>query len=128
MAKQPAGLARYWAGKRRNKSTRRRSGGVSMSKRKGTKFTLPVAAILGFAPLAYWAKTDFKSEGLNGLRKTAETIIPFDISGTHGGGFMAHKLQYGLYPIIGGLFVHKLAGMLGVNRMLSRAGIPFIRL
>jgi hypothetical protein len=37
-------------------------------------------------------------------------------------------LNWGLWPILAGIAVHKVIGQrMGVNAMLSRAGIPFIR-
>jgi hypothetical protein len=37
-------------------------------------------------------------------------------------------MKDGTLPIVGGLVVHKLASKLGVNRMLSQAGVPLLRI
>jgi hypothetical protein len=42
--------------------------------------------------------------------------------------FEGWRLRYGLLPVALGLGVHKIAGSLGINRMLSQAGIPLIRI
>lgn len=131
----PKGLKAYWAKKRRGKSSRRKSrGGVRSMSRKKNKFTVPLAVVAGMIPLAHWGITDYKAEGFRGLLKTAETIIPWNFSRTNRNpdgseaGFYTYKLRYGLYPILAGFAVHKIASAIGVNRMLQRAGIPFIRI
>jgi hypothetical protein len=45
-----------------------------------------------------------------------------------GGMWDYRYLKSGLFPVIGGLMIHKLASKLGVNRAMSNAGIPFIRI
>lgn len=113
--------------KRRRYSVRRKI--VARAK----KMTIPLAAVAGFLPVLSWGITDFKAGGAKGLLKTAECLIPWNFSGTNknadgsDAGFYSYKLKYGLYPIVAGLAIHKLAGYLGINKMLARAGIPFIR-
>jgi len=36
-------------------------------------------------------------------------------------------LLQGMGPVVAGLMVHKLAGKLGINSALARAGIPWLR-
>lgn len=37
-------------------------------------------------------------------------------------------LKYGLAPLAAGFVLHKVAGRVGVNRMLASAGVPFVRI
>jgi hypothetical protein len=41
--------------------------------------------------------------------------------------WMPEYLMQGVGPIVVGVFVHKLASKLGINRGLARAGVPFLR-
>jgi hypothetical protein len=87
--------------------------------------TLPVAVIAGFVPLASNGLRDYQQGGLDLLgtgltwRLTGYNQMSqrFDFSG----------LSSGLLPILMGIGVHKLAGRLGINRALSSAGIPLLR-
>lgn len=38
------------------------------------------------------------------------------------------RLMIGLFPLLGGLFAHKVASKLGINRALANAGVPLIRM
>lgn len=89
------------------------------------KRTIPVAVVLGFLPLATTAISDFQAGGINGLRNTATAIIPYSPANKR---FTTARLHLGLYPILAGFMVHKLAGMLGINRAIASAGVPLIRL
>jgi len=93
--------------------------------RKRSKRTIPVAVVLGFLPLATTAISDFQAGGINGLRNTATAIIPYSPANRR---ITTARLHLGLYPILAGFMVHKLAGMLGVNRAIASAGVPLIRL
>lgn len=90
-------------------------------------FTLPVAAILGFVPLATNVIDQVRVNGMAGVRDyVPRTIIPYDPQSHR---FTTAYLGYGLYPILMGMGVHWLVGgKLGVNRMLAQARIPFLRL
>lgn len=37
-------------------------------------------------------------------------------------------LKYGLAPLVAGVVLHKVAGKVGINRMLATAGVPFVRI
>jgi len=39
-----------------------------------------------------------------------------------------NSLKYGLYPLIAGMLVHKVAGMAGINRALGAAKVPLVRI
>ncbi|GAI52966.1 unnamed protein product [marine sediment metagenome] len=42
--------------------------------------------------------------------------------------FTTYYFRYGLYPLLAGALVHKGANWLGINRALSRAGVPVFRI
>jgi hypothetical protein len=89
--------------------------------------TLPLAAIAGFAPLVGSTIPQFQYHGISG----AGNHIVAKLSGynvnTH--QWRWQEMQDGLIPIVAGLLIHKyIGGRLGINRMLSRAGVPFVRL
>lgn len=90
-------------------------------------FTLPVAAILGFVPLASNVIDQVRYNGMPGVRDyVPRTLIPYDFVSKR---WTTAYLGWGLYPIIGGMLVHKfIGGSLGINRMLARARVPFLRL
>jgi hypothetical protein len=107
-------------------ATRTRTVYVKRAKhRSKAGFTLPLAVIAGFAPLATNGLRDYSQGGLELLgtgltwRLTGYNMLSkkFDASG----------FATGLGPILLGLLVHKLAGKVGINRALSSAGVPFLR-
>ena len=123
----PKGLAKYWRGKRKKKYVRSRSIMSRGYRHHKTKFTLPVAVILGFAPLVSNTLANVQSQGLNkGIRDSTTLLIPYD--------FTTRKITFanlggGLWPMLAGLLVHKVVGgALGINRALARSGIPYIRI
>jgi hypothetical protein len=75
-------------------------------------------------PLVGKAIGDVQAGGVQGLRNTVSAIIPYDPATRK---FTMANLGLGLWPIIGGLIVHKVAGMLGVNRAIASMGIPVFR-
>ena len=103
---------------------------VKQKRRSGKKsITIPVAVVLGFAPLA----KDIWTQASAGNWGDAGKVFVHNMIGWNnfGGGnqFDTQGFGHGLYPVLGGLAVHKvIGGMLGVNKMLSRAHVPFIRI
>jgi hypothetical protein len=122
------GLRDYWKKKLGKKSKRK---GVSMTKknhgsRRKNGFTLPVAMVAGFIPITTTAWNLWKGGGFGNLKYLVKRLVPYD---TDGKKISFANLHEGLYPIIGGYLVHWLVGgKLGINRMLARAKVPFIRL
>jgi hypothetical protein len=106
---------------------RYRSRRVVTKRRRKAGMTLPVAVIAGFTPLLGQALYGYKTgRGLEGIgHYTLASLTGFDSSN---GSFSMARMNNGLFPILGGLLVHKLAGKLGVNRALANAHIPFIRI
>lgn len=103
-----------------------------MAKRKihsKRKITVPLAVVAGFMPMAFDAWNTRESQG--GLAKS----IPHSVAGaligydTVGKKFtMANWTQAGGPAIWAGFGVHYAAQKLGLNRMIARAGIPFVRI
>lgn len=90
-------------------------------------FSLPVAAILGFLPLGQSVWAGFQAGGAQQAGRVGlRNLTGYD---TTSNSWNWTYLKQGTIPIAIGLAAHKLIGsMLGVNRMLGRAGIPFIRI
>lgn len=90
-------------------------------------FTLPLAVLAGMAIPAGWAIKDFQAGGptlagsglitrMSGFNPTTKRFEP-------------NYLMQGLVPVLAGVFVHKyIGGKMGINRVLSSAGVPFVRL
>ena len=90
-------------------------------------FTLPIAVVAGFVPPAIdlldtWRGT---SEGPKAVAIEACRIFTgLDYWSMQ---WQPTRLKWGLFPVVGGVLVHKLANKLGVNRLLAQAGVPVIR-
>lgn len=95
-------------------------------KRRSRSFTIPVAMVAGLAPLGNSVVTGIRNDGLTGMAKeTTFALTGYD--------YYAHNWQpsfmwNGTYPILLGWGIHKVAQVLGINRALGAAGIPFIRI
>jgi hypothetical protein len=94
---------------------------VKRHRRKGG-FTIPLAVVAGFAPMIADVAT-------LGITQTPH-VVAYNLIGynTWDGTFKADRALKGWTPIVAGMLVHKLAGKLGVNRMLAGAGVPFVRI
>jgi len=86
------------------------------------KMTIPIAVIAGFAPLAVNGANWVKGLGwTEGLGVAASTLTGYNLAN---GKFYAGNLKFGALPIVIGLIIHKLANKFGINRQLSRTGLP----
>lgn len=93
--------------------------------RRTHSFTIPVAVIAGLAPGAYRAYEGFSTDGIRGLAyRLSNDFTGFD---PYQKKFNLFEMKYGLGPLLLGVAVHKVAGKLGINRALGRAGVPFLR-
>jgi len=96
------------------------------SRRRSQGMTVPVAVLAGFAPLAVNTWAGYQNGGVSEAgRRALKGLSGFDY--INGELSPSYALRWGMGPIIGGLLVHKLAGRLGINRMLARSGVPFLR-
>jgi hypothetical protein len=94
---------------------------------KKKQFTLSLAVVAGFAPLAIDVGTQIK----NGNFSEAGRVAVHNLAGYNywSNTWDMDGFKHGLFPILAGFLVHKfIGGNLGINRMLARAGIPIIRL
>lgn len=101
-----------------------------MAKRKGARrhnnFTIPVAVVAGLAPGAYRAYEGFTTDGIRGVAyRLSNDFTGFD---PYQKKWSLFEMKYGLGPLLLGVMVHKVAGKLGINRALGKAGIPFLRI
>lgn len=99
--------------------------------RKARKFTLPLAVVAGMVSPIGRAYEHYKMAGLTGQQgaigafsRSMTGINPYDQIPQ----FHASDLRYGLLPLFAGVAVHKVAGMIGINRLIAQAGIPVVRI
>lgn len=89
------------------------------------KFTIPIALVAGLMPGVSRSFTHFQAGGFRGLSTEVSRIyLGYD---PPSGTWNTNLMWFGFFPLVLGLVVHKAAGVLGINRALSRAGIPVIR-
>lgn len=101
------------------------------------KMTIPLAVVAGFLPGisdAFFAHRKFN----DGSGDSVVDVLVGDYTGIQTAGARAKyaqgkswstwRLGYGLYPLLGGLALHTLASKLGINRLLARARIPYVRI
>jgi len=83
---------------------------------------MPVAVVAGFWPTV---------QGVYNRRASGQAVADYLQAGWTGispnGGFNVANLRVGLIPVLAGFVVHKLAGMIGVNRALAQARVPLVR-
>jgi len=91
------------------------------------KATLPLAVVAGFFPPARIILAESRGgRGIEGGAVAASRIFLGYDSNTAQWDF--RQLQYGFGPILVGFGIHKVAQMVGINRALAAARIPFIRI
>lgn len=88
------------------------------------KFTLPMAVVAGFVPVAV---------GVYNRRGSPQAIGDYLQQGFTGitpgtGQFNLANLRIGLLPVLAGFLVHLIASKIGINRVIGRAGIPVLRI
>jgi len=91
--------------------------------RRRTGMKIPLAVVAGFMPLGagiWQRKADPRALG---------GYVLGSLTGYQpGAGWNTQFMSEGALPILAGFTAHWLAGRLGVNRLLGRAGIPLIRI
>lgn len=99
----------------------------AIARRRSQGMTIPVAVIGGLLPAAGALIEANRSGGMGGVLQWSSILTtgydPADGSWKPG---IAFRKLYG--PLALGFVVHKLAGRLGINRALGRAGVPLIRI
>lgn len=95
-------------------------------RRRAKSFTLPVAVVAGFGPLAYDTMRGFDQSGFTGaIQRLSLGATGFD---PKTGEWYRDNLVRGMGPVVLGMAVHWVASKFGINRALGRAGIPLLRL
>lgn len=95
-------------------------------------FTLPLAVVAGFAPLAMdmwnvgYQRKDQPGGRIGGMLHMA--ALDLAAYNTDTKSFDSNHLGTGWGAITLGFLAHKVANLLGVNRALARAKVPFIRI
>ncbi len=86
-------------------------------------FTVPVAVVGGFIPLVngMWVRRASLAEVGRFTSAALTGYFP-------GAGFQPSYMKDGALPIVAGIIAHKVANMLGINRMLARARVPILRI
>jgi len=95
--------------------------------RRKAQATLPLAVVAGFVPPAriIWAESR-DGRGIEGGAVAASRIfLGYDSTNAR---WDFQQLQYGFGPILMGFAIHKVAQMVGINRALAAARIPFVRI
>lgn len=89
------------------------------------QFTLPLAVVAGLAPAAIdlW---DHRNAGAQGFM--AEVGRIFTGWDYWSASWNPALMRWGTIPIVAGGLIHMGANKLGLNRMIARAGVPFIRI
>jgi hypothetical protein len=97
------------------------------STRRKAKMTIPLAIVAGFSVPAAKLYDEWTAYHLptSVAREFSQIFIGYDWSN---GTWSAKQLTMGALPVAAGFMIHKLAGKLGVNRMLASAGIPLLRI
>ena len=110
-----------------------------MAKRRGKtihkkKMTVSLAVIAGLAPTAIMGYSFYQQ---------AQKVTPDNAQWANNFGnivarwigynpntalWVPDQLKYNLLPAVVGFGIHKVATKLGINRMLSGSGIPFVRI
>lgn len=109
----------------KRRAPRRRTGPRVHHKK---QFTLPLAVVLGFLPAIMDVKKNAPNMGWGGsAMHTGAGLIGWDTVGGKWAGWNQMRAA-GTPGILLGFAAHWAAGKFGINRMLSRSGIPFIRI
>jgi len=95
--------------------------------RKRAQATLPLAVVAGFFPAGQiiWAESQGPRGVQGGAQAASRIFLGYDSVNAR---WDFRQLQYGFGPIIVGFGIHKVAQMVGINRALAAARIPFIRI
>lgn len=89
--------------------------------------TISLAVIAGLAPTFTMAYDGFK-QGDNPAGILKNVTMRWTGFNTNDGKFYPGQMKYNLLPAIAGVMVHKVAGMMGLNRYIASAGIPWVRI
>lgn len=90
------------------------------------KKRIPLAIIAGLAPTAVYGFQGFQQQGpIEGLARVSARLTGYSPTENK---FKYDELVKGWFPLLLGYVGHKIAGKLGINRMIASTGIPFIEI
>lgn len=98
------------------------------SKRRHSRggFTVPLAVVAGFGPMLADVVHGYQTGGIaSASNDLLANVTGYDARAKR---WDFQLLMRGMGPVVAGMLVHKFAGKLGINRAMSKAGIPFIRI
>ena len=103
----------------RTRTTKKRKGGRR-------KPTISLAVIAGMVPAGIHVYNSARNDGATGgLHAMSRTLTGYDPKTRTWSGYW---IRNGLVPILAGGVIHKLAGMIGINRLIANARIPLLRI
>jgi len=95
--------------------------------RSRAKMTIPLAIVAGFAPATMRLISAYRIGGIEAVPQHL-SMITTGYDPVSGKFSLSQPLMNLWGPLAIGALVHKTAGRLGINRMLSRAGVPLLRI
>jgi len=95
--------------------------------RRRAGMTVPVAIAAGFVPMVSDVLSAYRiGGGEAALGHVSLCTTGYDPADGKWKPMFAFQKLYG--PLLAGMIVHKVAGKLGINRALGKAGIPLLRI
>lgn len=90
------------------------------------KMTIPLAVLGGLVPTVVASLETAKAQGpMGGLKMAGMRMTGYN---PWVGKWYASEMAAGWVPLLAGVFAHKLANRIGINRAVARAGIPLVRI
>lgn len=99
----------------------------AIARRKARATTIPIAVVAGLIPAGSTLMSAYQQAGLPAVMQHA-SMMTTGYDPTDGRIKIGYAVQKLYGPLAIGFIAHTLATKLGVNRMLSRAGVPLIRI
>lgn len=111
---------------KKNKSRRSYRRYFKSAVHRAKKMTLPLAVVAGLVPGITSTVVTAQASGLAAAGRTAAVIYTgYDYTT---GKWSLGNMRLGFMPLAVGIIIHKVAGMLGINRAIAATGIPFVRI
>jgi len=95
-------------------------------RRRSRSFTIPITVAVPTAYVLYnSALYAINQSPQVALEKTTKWFTGYSLET---GKWSWQNLKLGLFPILGGVIAHKVAGKLGINKAIASTGMPWIRI
>jgi len=96
--------------------------------RRKKQVTIPLAVVAGFMPATFRLSSDLTEVGtVKSFARVASRIFTGFDPGVPGKWEFRPMMQ-GTVPVLFGFLASRVATMVGVNRVIGRMGIPFLRI